>query len=116
MTDHVVGTADERTVVLKRLEGLAWGLFFVWIGVVLLNDLGWGIGLLGFGLIILGGQLMRRRVAGNFETFWLLVGTFIAMGGIWVMLGIRVGLIPVFAILVGVAMLVSVFISNPRKG
>lgn len=116
MTDHVLGAMDDRRFALKRLEGFAWGLFFVWIGLVLLEELGWGVGLLGVGILTLGGQLARKWIAAKFETFWLVVGTLFLLGGVWTLLGIRVSLIPIVSILAGAALLVSAIVSKPGRG
>jgi hypothetical protein len=35
-------------------------MFFLWAGIALVAGLGWGVGLLGVGLITLGGQAVRR--------------------------------------------------------
>lgn len=114
MTIQSIGTMGDRKFALKRVEGLAWGLFFVWMGVVLLEELGWGIGLLGVGILIFAGQMARRWVAASFETFWLLVGTLFVLGGAWTLLGIRVSLLPIVFILAGTALLVSAIVVRPK--
>ena len=114
MMNHAIGAIGDRRDALKKVEALAWGLFFIWVGVVLLAELGWGIGLFGIGILILGGQMARRRIALNFETFWLLVGTLFVLGGVWELLGIRVSLIPIVSIVAGVALLVSALVAKPK--
>ena len=114
MTSHALGAMGDRRDVLKKVEALAWGFFFIWVGVVMLAELGWGVGLLGIGILILGGQLARKWIALNFELFWLVVGTFFALGGIWVLLGVRVSLIPIVSILAGVALLLSALVGKPK--
>ena len=114
MTNHTIGTMGDRRPGLQRLEGLAWGLFFLWIGIAVLAELGWGIALLGFGVLTLGAQMARKYMALTFETFWVLVGTFFILGGIWMLLGIRISLIPIFCIIVGLVLLVSALIGKAR--
>ncbi len=114
MTNHAVGTMGDRGVTLQRLEGLVWGLFFVWIGIALLANLGWGIALLGVGILILGAQMARKYMAQGLESFWVLVGIFFVLGGIWMLLGIQVSLIPIFCIVVGLALLGSALIGRAK--
>lgn len=115
MTDHAIGATGDRRDALKKVEGFAWGLFFIWIGAVLLAELGWGIGLLGVGILVLAGQVARRRIALHFETFWLVIGSFFVLGGIWALLGIRISLMPVVSILAGLALLVSALVGKHRQ-
>jgi hypothetical protein len=116
MTDHATGAMRDPKEFLKKVEGFAWGLFFIWVGVVLLAELGWGVGLLGVGILVLGGQMARKQMALQLETFWLVIGTFFVLGGIWSLLGIRVSLMPVVSILAGIALLVSALFAKPRHG
>jgi hypothetical protein len=44
----------------RTLDAVCWGVFFIWIGVAILADLGWGVGLIGVGLIILGVPAARK--------------------------------------------------------
>ena len=44
----------------RMLDTAGCGIFFIWIGVAILANLGWGIGLIGVGLLILG--LLAVRV------------------------------------------------------
>jgi len=49
-----------RKRLARRLDSLGWGLFFIWIGVAFLANVGWGVGCIGVGLIILGGLVARE--------------------------------------------------------
>lgn len=40
----------------RKLEVIGCGLFLIWIGISILADLGWGIGLIRIGLLIIGLQ------------------------------------------------------------
>jgi hypothetical protein len=113
MVNEAIGAAADKQVTVKKLDAIAWGLFFIWIGIALLANLGWGIGLLGVGLLILGGQIARRIVALRIEAFWILVGALFVIGGVWEMLSVRVGLIPILCIGAGMALLVSALVSKP---
>lgn len=114
MATHVVGPVADRSVALQRLDAVAWGLFFLWVGIALLTNLNWGIGLLGVGVIVLGGQAARKYVHLTLEAFWLVVGVLFVMGGIWELLSVRVGIIPVVCIAAGVLLLVSALRGKPR--
>ena len=116
MSEHALGTLGDRRDALKKVEGLAWGLFFIWIGIVLLAELGWGVGLLGVGILVFAGQVARRQIVLSFETFWLVVGTFFVLGGIWALLDIRISLMPIVSILAGLSLLVSALVRKPRQG
>lgn len=49
----------------RKLDAVGWGLFFIWIGIAILADVGWGVGLIGVGLIILGGLVARGYLSGS---------------------------------------------------
>jgi hypothetical protein len=56
---------DEKRSLVRRLDTAGWGLFFIWVGVAALADLGWGVGLMGVGLIILGTAAAGEYLAGG---------------------------------------------------
>jgi hypothetical protein len=55
----------------RKLDAAGWGVFFVWMGIALLADVGWGVGLLGVGIIARGGQLARRYFGIGLDGFGL---------------------------------------------
>ena len=89
----------------SRLDGIGWALFFVWVGIAWLADLGFGIGLLGVGVITLGGQVARKLMGIAVEGFWVVVGLLFALGGIWELVDVQIALLPVLLIVFGVALL-----------
>lgn len=91
----------------KRLDAAAWGLFFVWVGVALIANLGWGLGMLGVGIIALAVQLARRQLGLAIERFWVVVGALFSLGGVWELLGVQFSLVPIVLIVAGVALLFS---------
>lgn len=103
---HEPLTASKESLV-KKLEAAAWGVFFIWIGVAWLANVGWGVGLLGVGIITLAGQVVRKSLALEMEGFSVLVGCLFALGGIWELFSIRVEFVPVLAIVAGALLLVS---------
>lgn len=99
----------------KKLDAVGWGLFFIWIGVAVLSDVGWGWGLLGVGIITLGGQAARKYFDLKLEGFWVAVGFFFILAGAWELLGFHLGLLPILCIAAGVALVVSPLIGKPRR-
>jgi hypothetical protein len=100
-------TVASRRTLAKKLDAVGWGLFFIWIGVALLAHIGWGVGLLGVGLITLGAQAARKYLAVEVEGFWVVVGLLFVLGGIWELLSVQVSLVPILLIVVGIILLVS---------
>ena len=45
------------------VDSMGWAAFFVWIGIALYAEVGWGAALIGMGLIVLAGQLARRMMS-----------------------------------------------------
>ena len=114
MTEQIVENRADSTSISKvdlekRLDAAGWGLFFVWIGIALLADVGWGIGLLGVGAITLAGQAARRYFGIAVDGFWAVVGILFLAGGVWELAEIEFSMVPFLLILAGVAVLVSAF-------
>lgn len=103
-----------RHVLNKKLEGAAWGLFFIWIAIALFGDVGWGAGLIGAGIITLGAQVARKYFALKLEGFWVAVGFLFVVGGVWKLFNVHLGLVPILCIVAGVALLVSALVGRPR--
>lgn len=103
--EHV--PAPNTPIVAHKLDAAAWGVFFVWVGIALIADIGWGLALLGVGVITLGAQLARRSFGLAIEGFWVLVGLLFLLGGVWELLEIRYSLVPIVAIVAGVALLLN---------
>lgn len=60
MTHHAAGTVEHRPVDLPENSGAGVGLFFIWIGIVILASLCWGVGPLGVGILIFAGQVITQ--------------------------------------------------------
>jgi hypothetical protein len=97
----------ERSNPAKRLAAAGWGLFFVWIGVVVLAEVDAGVGLMGVGVITLGVQLARTSLGLHVEGCWLVVGLLFLVGGIWRLFDVSLPLVAVLLVLGGLALLVS---------
>jgi hypothetical protein len=112
MGNLAVTGMGNRPVSLKKLEGFAWGIFFIWLGIVLLTHLSLGVSLLGIGGLILVSQIVRKQLDLNFASFWVTVGILFVLGGIWLLLDIRIALIPIVSIFVGIVLFVSALVSK----
>jgi len=106
--------ADEG-IAPHRLNAIGSGLFFMWIGVVLFAHFGWGIGLLGVGVLMLGGQGVRTLMGLKLVTLWGDVGVLFVLGGVWDLLSFRVRLAPILCILAGLFLVVSALAVNPKE-
>ena len=103
-----------RRALSKKLEAAGWGLFFIWIGIALLADVGWGVGLLGVGIITLGGQVSRRYLTLEVEGFGVVVGFLFLVGGVWELFHVQLALVPILCIVAGVALLASALRGGAR--
>ena len=54
-----------RSKLHRKLDAIGCALFFIWMGIAILANVGWGIGLIGIGLIILGGLAAKEYMSGQ---------------------------------------------------
>ncbi len=102
-----------RHVLQKKLGAVSWGLFFIWVGIAFIAHVGWGVGLLGVGIITLGTQLARYYFGLKLEGFWVVVGFLFVLGGVWELFNVPFDLMPILCIGAGVALVVSVLVRKP---
>ena len=91
----------------KRITTIGWGLFFIWLGSVLMFNVGMGLVLIGVGTISLGIQIARRYVELESDGFWILVAILFIIVGMWELFDVRLPLMSVLLVVIGVAFLVS---------
>jgi len=106
----------QRRDSMKRITTIGWGLFFIWLGFVLMLKAGSGLILLGVGLISLGMQVARKYSGLDSDGFWIVVGALFVVVGVWEMFDIQLPLMSVFLIVIGGAFLVSAFKGRSVKG
>ncbi len=104
-----------RNVLHRELDAAGWGLFFIWTGIALFAHVGWGAGLLGVGIITLGAQAARKYFGLRLEGFWVAVGFLFVLGGVWELLDIQLGLLPILCIAAGIALVVSTLIRKSAR-
>jgi hypothetical protein len=100
-SENLNRTVNDHTL-SKRLAAVGWGLFLLWIGVVLLADLPAGAGLLGVGLVTLGMQGARGIFSLPLEGFWVVAGIIFTASGLLKLVGADFPLFPVLLIAAGV--------------
>lgn len=93
----------ERHELSAKLDSVGWALFFIWVGIVFLVDVGWG--LLGVGVVILGEAVIRRCLVLNIEGFWVVCGLIFLVGGLWELFMVPWPVVPILLILCGLAVL-----------
>ena len=52
-----------RSKLHRKLDAVGCALFFIWIGIAILANVGWGVGLIGVGLIMLGGLAAKEYLS-----------------------------------------------------
>ncbi len=94
---------DNIQVRNRTFEGLAWGAFFIWWGIIeLFQFLPDGTGLLGFGLILIGLNVARSLNGLPTSGLTITLGVLALVWGVLELAGFFLTLpfeIPVFAIL-----------------
>ena len=103
-TDRVPSDSKIRS---ERIDSVVWGLFFIWVGIAVILDLGWSVGLIGAGVILLGEQLVRTLTGVKTQSFWIIAGILLIASGIWNIYDVSVSLFPVALIVIGLVILIS---------
>lgn len=101
-----------RNDIAGRIAGMGWGLFLFWVGASFLFDLGWGVGLLGVGILTLTMQVVRRSLGLQLEGFWLLAGGAFTLAGVWKLAAIDISLGPILVMALGIVVAVSALLAT----
>jgi hypothetical protein len=99
----------------RRVTRAGWGLLLVWIGAALLLDLGWGVGLIGAGAIVLGAQVLRAVRGLSWDRFGVAAGAVLVVCGVWNAFDVSVRLVPLLCIGAGIALLLSAWGSRRAR-
>ncbi len=108
-------TAAHKHELAKKVGAAAWGLFFIWIGIVLLRNIDGSTAMLGIGVITLAAQAARKALGLSLEVFWLVIGTVFVLGGLWNLIQTDLPLLPVLLIVAGAALVLSMFKGKRRQ-
>jgi len=98
-----------------KMDAVGWGLFFIWIGIVFLLNVGTGVGLLGVGIITLGMQVVRKYFNLKLEKFWIVLGVLFLVGGLWELSKVQLPLVAILLIVAGLVIIVSVVKGKQMK-
>ena len=52
-----------RSKLHRKFDAVGCALFFIWIGIAILTNVGWGIGLIGIGVIIIGLLVVKESLS-----------------------------------------------------
>lgn len=110
--------ADEsrtRRELDRKINGRTGGALLIWIGLALLFNIGWGAGLVGVGAVLLVEQLARRRLALNYERFWVIAGAIAVTFGAGIAFGLQDALVPILLVLVGGVLVATTFRSRAEN-
>ncbi len=97
----------KRDILERKLAASAWALFFIWMGIAVFADVGWGVGLFGVGILTLGAQAARKYFAVRVIGFWVAVGLFFLLAGLWELLHVQLNFFPILCIALGFFLLVT---------
>ncbi len=94
--------ASERA---RQIGGIAWAVFFIWIGAAMLAEIPWGWFLVGVATVILAAQFARWQLGMAVEGFWVACGAVFLAGGLWNILELPWPLAPLLLIAFGLVLL-----------
>jgi hypothetical protein len=104
LSSRPAAPADD-SVRVKQLDSVATAVFFIWIGLAVLVQIGWPWSLFGVGLILIGHQAALWRMGEKMNGFRLVCGAVFLFSAVWGLLGMTWPLVPVLLILIGIGSL-----------
>lgn len=93
----------------KRLDAAGWGVFFLWVGAVMLTDLSWTWSILGVGVIVMGVQLALLARGYKTDVFMLALGAMLIGSAALDAASLDWSVFPLGLIVLGAAILLGVF-------
>lgn len=96
----------------RKINSRTGGALLIWIGAALLSGTGWGIGLVGVGVILLVEQLARRHLALKYERFWVIVGAAALFFGIGIAVGLKDAFVPILLVVIGGILVAKTFMDR----
>ncbi|TQE99689.1 MAG: hypothetical protein FKY71_07225 [Spiribacter salinus] len=98
----------------RRWDSLVTGLILVWLGVVVFADLGWSVGLLGVGVVVLLEQALRWHWSAACEGFYVGAGAIVVFAGGAGAAGVDVPIGAIVLIVVGLWLGGTALVHNKR--
>jgi hypothetical protein len=92
-----------------------WGLLLIWTGAALLLHWGWGVGLVGAGVVLLVAQAVRSYLDLRVDGFGLVAGAVLVICGLGNLTRVAVDVVPVLFIVAGIALVASIWPSRGRR-
>jgi hypothetical protein len=96
---------SKRDGLSRQLDSLAWGSFFIWIGIAIFGNVSWSWWFVGVGIIILSAEAIRKARKLPSSSFWVVCGAMFLIGGLWELLNIRLSLAPFLLIAFGLVVI-----------
>jgi len=106
------GSDNDRA---RKLDAAGWGLFLIWLGIVLLVKAQTSVALLGVGIIMVAVQLARLAMKLSLQGFWFVVGLLFVLGSLWQLVDTRIPVVPILLIAAGLALVLIRFLPRHRK-
>jgi len=107
--------AEKKNDLISKLDAAGWGLFLIWLGIVLLARAQASVALLGIGIIMLGVQLARMVLNLHLERFWLVAGLLFIVGALWQLADPGVSVVSILLIAAGLALILTRFLPRQKK-
>lgn len=99
-----------------QVNTLAWGLFFVWLGVIWFAGVNWNWAMVGIGVIFLAESIFRGARNLKISGVSVMFGIIFLAGGIWGLASSPFALLPAMFVLFGVAMVWRAVAGGFRRG